>query len=218
MQRREFLTHAIHFGALGGIASFSAGCGTLLHSERCNQPHSNQIDWKIAALDGLGLIFFFVPGVIAFVVDFSTGAIYLPASSVSAPGGYPLVEETTVSDQPLPAAPATQPTPAMQPASLPSTRETSYSPPSIGQPGPPPVPGHGAQLERVRVPRQELLPPRLEHVVSVHAGRSVALNDHSTRVSRLTAVDEFAANCSRHEEDRSFGESVSRFFERMKRA
>ena len=29
-------------------------------------------------MDAIGLIFFFVPGVIAFAVDFMTGAIYLP--------------------------------------------------------------------------------------------------------------------------------------------
>jgi hypothetical protein len=51
----------------------------LFYSHRCGQPHSSHIDWKIAALDGLGLFLFFVPGVIAFVVDFYTGAIYLPA-------------------------------------------------------------------------------------------------------------------------------------------
>lgn len=34
----------------------------------------------MAALDGLGLVLFFVPGVIAFAVDFYTGAIYLPAN------------------------------------------------------------------------------------------------------------------------------------------
>jgi hypothetical protein len=49
-----------------------------LHGERCGQPHSRDLDWKIVALDGLGLLLFFVPGVIAFVVDFYTGAIYLP--------------------------------------------------------------------------------------------------------------------------------------------
>jgi hypothetical protein len=36
------------------------------------------MDWEIVALDALGLMLFFVPGVIAFIVDFSTGAIYLP--------------------------------------------------------------------------------------------------------------------------------------------
>ena len=29
-------------------------------------------------LDGIGLLLFIIPGVIAFAVDFSTGAIYLP--------------------------------------------------------------------------------------------------------------------------------------------
>jgi hypothetical protein len=33
----------------------------------------------MVALDGVGLLFFFVPGIIAFAVDFMTGAIYLPA-------------------------------------------------------------------------------------------------------------------------------------------
>src|SRR5687767_12449428 len=56
----------------------TAGCGTILHTERCGQPHSRDLDWTIVALDGLGLLLFFVPGVVAFVVDFCTGAIYLP--------------------------------------------------------------------------------------------------------------------------------------------
>jgi len=54
------------------------GCGTILYPERKGQP-AGPIDWKIVALDGIGLLFFFVPGVIAFAVDFVTGAIYLPA-------------------------------------------------------------------------------------------------------------------------------------------
>jgi hypothetical protein len=50
----------------------------ILHPERRNQPPGGNIDWSIFALDTLGLLFFFIPGVIAFAVDFSTGAIYLP--------------------------------------------------------------------------------------------------------------------------------------------
>ena len=49
-----------------------------MHPERRGQPHSNQIDWRVAALGGFGLILFFVPGIVAFAVDFYTGAIYLP--------------------------------------------------------------------------------------------------------------------------------------------
>jgi hypothetical protein len=39
------------------------------------------------ALDGVGLLLFLVPGVIAFAVDFATGAIYLPS-------GYSLLSPT----------------------------------------------------------------------------------------------------------------------------
>ncbi|MCX5781844.1 MAG: hypothetical protein NT145_03955 [Elusimicrobia bacterium] len=53
------------------------GCGLLLHPERKGQ-RSGRIDGGIAVLDGIGLLFFILPGVIAFAVDFSTGTIYLP--------------------------------------------------------------------------------------------------------------------------------------------
>ena len=53
-------------------------CGTLLHPERRGQM-PGQIDPSIAILDGIGLLFFVIPGLIAFAVDFSTGAIYLPS-------------------------------------------------------------------------------------------------------------------------------------------
>ncbi len=55
----------------------SAGCGMLLYPERRGQP-SGRLDWGIVLLDALGLLLFFVPGVIAFAVDFATGTIYLP--------------------------------------------------------------------------------------------------------------------------------------------
>ncbi|MFO0791194.1 MAG: hypothetical protein U0805_17165 [Pirellulales bacterium] len=58
--------------------SVAAGCGMLLHPERRNQPSGGGLDWGIVALDALGLLLFFFPGVIAFAVDFATGAIYLP--------------------------------------------------------------------------------------------------------------------------------------------
>jgi len=53
------------------------GCGTILYPERRGQP-AGLLDWKIVALDAIGLLFFFVPGVIAFAVDFNNGTIYLP--------------------------------------------------------------------------------------------------------------------------------------------
>lgn len=60
-----------------GLAFFLASCGTLLYPERRGQP-AGRLDVGVVALDGVGLLLFLVPGVIAFAVDFSTGAIYLP--------------------------------------------------------------------------------------------------------------------------------------------
>lgn len=64
--------------AAGTLASPLIGCGTILYPERRGQP-AGDIDWKVVGLDAIGLIFFFVPGVIAFAVDFSNGTIYLPS-------------------------------------------------------------------------------------------------------------------------------------------
>ncbi len=56
-----------------------AGCGTLLYPERKGQL-SGDIDPAVAVANGIGLLFFIVPGVIAYAVDFSNGTIYLPNS------------------------------------------------------------------------------------------------------------------------------------------
>ena len=65
---------------LAGSVVWATSCGTLIHPERIGQPRSGRLDFSIVLLDGLGLLLFFVPGVIAFVVDFATGAIFLPPS------------------------------------------------------------------------------------------------------------------------------------------
>jgi hypothetical protein len=76
----------IHYGTLSrrqllrlGVAGMlgMSGCGTFLYPERRGQP-AGPLDWKIVLLDAVGLLFFLIPGVIAFAVDFATGAIYLP--------------------------------------------------------------------------------------------------------------------------------------------
>jgi len=59
-----------------------AGCGTLMYPERKGQK-SGKIDAGIAVLDGIGLLFFFIPGIIAYAVDFNNGTIYLPGTSRS---------------------------------------------------------------------------------------------------------------------------------------
>lgn len=63
-----------------------AGCGTIIYPERRGQT-GGRIDPAIAILDGVGLIVFLIPGLIAFAIDFATGAIYLPGTaSASLPG------------------------------------------------------------------------------------------------------------------------------------
>ena len=59
------------------------GCGTLIYPERKGQT-GGRIDPGIAILDGVGLLLFIIPGVIAFGVDFTTGAIYLPSKTAKA--------------------------------------------------------------------------------------------------------------------------------------
>lgn len=72
--RRRFVA----VGVLGALEVATAGCGTVLHPERRGQA-AGPLDWGVVALDAVGLFFFFIPGVIAFAVDFNNGTIYLPA-------------------------------------------------------------------------------------------------------------------------------------------
>ncbi len=69
--------------ALTLTVSLLSGCGTVLYPERKGQV-SGRIDPAVAALNGVGLLFFFVPGVIAFAVDFNNGTIYLPPGRTAA--------------------------------------------------------------------------------------------------------------------------------------
>lgn len=57
-------------------------CGTLLYPERRGQTNG-QIDVGVVGLNTIGLLFFLVPGVVAFGVDFVTGAIYLPGGGIA---------------------------------------------------------------------------------------------------------------------------------------
>lgn len=59
------------------LATAASGCGTILYPERKGQP-AGRLDWQVVALDTIGLLLFFIPGVIAFAVDFNNGTIYLP--------------------------------------------------------------------------------------------------------------------------------------------
>ncbi len=55
-----------------------SGCGTLLYPERKGQT-GGRLDVGVVILDAIGLLFFLIPGIVAFAVDFNHGTIYLPA-------------------------------------------------------------------------------------------------------------------------------------------
>ncbi|MNF34352.1 hypothetical protein D3C85_784050 [compost metagenome] len=67
---------------IGGLVAATlltqlTACGTLFFPDRRGQIEG-KIDPVVAALDAIGILFYVIPGLIAFGVDFATGAIYLP--------------------------------------------------------------------------------------------------------------------------------------------
>lgn len=58
--------------------ALSVSCGTILYPERRGQRTTARIDAGVAVMDALWCLLFIIPGVVAFAVDFSDGAIYLP--------------------------------------------------------------------------------------------------------------------------------------------
>ena len=54
-----------------------AACGTIFYPDRRGQV-SGRIDPAVAIMNAIGLLFYIIPGLLAFAVDFTTGAIYLP--------------------------------------------------------------------------------------------------------------------------------------------
>jgi hypothetical protein len=60
------------------MAFLSTSCGTILYPERRGQPACGPLDPGVVILDALGLLFFVIPGIAAFIIDFSNGTIYLP--------------------------------------------------------------------------------------------------------------------------------------------
>lgn len=77
------LANTFRFFICGVLVLQFSGCGTILYPERKGQ-RAGRIDAGVALLDGIGLLFFLIPGVIAFAVDFNNGTIYLPGTSAGA--------------------------------------------------------------------------------------------------------------------------------------
>jgi len=71
-----------HSRVLGGVLAVTlltqlSACGTLFFPDRRGQIEG-QVDPVVVALDAIGILFYVIPGLIAFGIDFATGAIYLP--------------------------------------------------------------------------------------------------------------------------------------------
>lgn len=66
-------------GIAAASASMLSSCGTILYPDRAHQQERSTLDPAIVILDGIGLLFGIIPGLVAFAVDFTTGAIYFPA-------------------------------------------------------------------------------------------------------------------------------------------
>lgn len=65
------------------MASAASGCGTLFYPERRGQPRTGRLDWGVVGMDAIGLVLFFVPGVIAFAVDYYNGTLFYPEGSAT---------------------------------------------------------------------------------------------------------------------------------------
>lgn len=59
-----------------------AGCGTIIYPERRGQT-GGKIDPAVVIMDGIGLLFWVIPGLVAFAVEFATGAIYTSSGRYS---------------------------------------------------------------------------------------------------------------------------------------
>ncbi len=82
--RRMRLYRGVSLLSAAATLSMSLGCGTILYPERRGQRTTARVDVGVAVMDGLWCLLFIIPGVIAFAVDFSNGAIYLPGGRASA--------------------------------------------------------------------------------------------------------------------------------------
>jgi len=76
---RRVITTPLILSIFGiGIATAFTGCGTLIYPERKGQPLRGQLDTSIILLDAIGLLFFVIPGAVAFAIDYSNGTLFLP--------------------------------------------------------------------------------------------------------------------------------------------
>lgn len=81
------------YRVIGGVLAVTlftqlAACGTLFYPDRRGQIEG-RVDPLIVGLNAIGILFYVIPGLIAFGIDFATGAIYLPGGE-----GYSIAPQT----------------------------------------------------------------------------------------------------------------------------
>ena len=90
MRNGKKMIRIIALVLLVGFMSQTVSCGYFMYPGRRGQT-GGRVDAGVAVMDGLCLLLFIIPGVVAFAVDFSSGAIYIPGSLAEQKNG-----ETTV--------------------------------------------------------------------------------------------------------------------------
>jgi hypothetical protein len=83
-----------------GPVSLLSSCGTILYPDRVHQRSCGNIDPAVAIMNGVGCLLFLVPGLIAFAVDFYTGAIYFPAGKNHSDKERTIFDETSMYTHP----------------------------------------------------------------------------------------------------------------------
>jgi hypothetical protein len=150
------------------LAVESVSCGTLIHPERCGQPRTGVLDPSIIMLDGLGVLVFVVPGVVAFIVDFSTGAVYLPEPrfnpNASPPGAYPVP----------PGGPP----------------QTMYVPPRSSVPAGGSLSAAAPPLTRINAETATLTKEKIEAIVRAQTGHTINLDAPDVRVIRANNMED----------------------------
>lgn len=81
MKKHHLINKAITLALLVTVMNLTA-CGYFLYPERRGQT-TGRLDAAVILLDAAGLLIGIIPGVVAFAVDISTGAIYLPKGDKS---------------------------------------------------------------------------------------------------------------------------------------
>lgn len=72
---------------IGGVLAVTlvtqlSACGTIFFPDRRGQIEG-RVDPLVVGLDAIGILFYVIPGLIAFGIDFATGAIYLPGGTTA---------------------------------------------------------------------------------------------------------------------------------------